>query len=358
MDYSNDNGQQTDAAHVSSLSSKHSEYQQFTKLVIDHPVLHDARQELIEALRFPGSHRIINLFGPSGTGKTTLSEYMDRHFTKHPEHRLQGGHLRGRGFSLRAEAEERRFGWKDFWRKLLIEGEKAFPDVQLDYRIDGISRDAQGNLIVTQKARASDLRDAATILLREARPFYVMIDEAPHIKKLAKSASEQAIKDQMNIIKDLTDESETVFVLIGTYEMLDIINLNGQQGRRSIDIHIPRYLYATEDEKGQFTEVLDEIQKHIPLPKVPELTQWTEFLYEGSCGCFGVLKPWIDRGIGWAITNNKSTITKAALEQRRAPKGKLLKLATEISTGEQKLRDIDAAYNSDMRTLLGMMTEG
>ena len=52
-----------------------------------------------------------------------------------------------------------------------------------------------------------------------------MIDEAQHLGKIA---SGRRLLDQLDVIKSIANQTKTVHVLFGTYDLLAFRNLNGQ----------------------------------------------------------------------------------------------------------------------------------
>src|SRR5207249_6305769 len=83
-----------------------------------------------------------------------------------------------------------------------------------------------------------DLSYAAEQALRYRRPPVVFVDEAQHIARIA---SGRRLSDQLDVIKSIANRTQTVHVLLGTYELLAFRNLSAQLSRRSVDVHFARY---------------------------------------------------------------------------------------------------------------------
>jgi len=62
----------------------------------------------------------------------------------------------------------------------------------------------------------------------------VIVDEGQHLVKVSSGAK---LLDQLDWIKSMTNMTGVVHVLVGTYDLLDFRNLNGQAARRGHDIH-------------------------------------------------------------------------------------------------------------------------
>jgi hypothetical protein len=82
----------------------------------------------------------------------------------------------------------------------------------------------------------------------------------------------------MDVVKALAGIPETKVVLIGTYELLNLLNLSGQLSRRGIEIHFMRYGTSDEDIKA-FQSILWEFQRHLPLMIEPNLVRHWEYYY-------------------------------------------------------------------------------
>src|SRR5690348_2010787 len=102
---------------------------------------------------------------------------------------------------------------------------------------------------------ASEYRYAVEQALRYRRPRAVLIDEAQH---LAKMASGRRLLDQLDVIKSIASQTNTVHVLCGTY-----------------------WAEQAHDRRA-FLAVLRSFERQLPLSKQPDLVAEWEYLYEGS----------------------------------------------------------------------------
>ena len=178
-----------------------------------------------------------------------------------------------------------------------------------------------------------------------------MIDEAQHLQKMGGG---RRLRDQMDVIKSLSEATKTKHVLFGTYELLDLANLSGQLNRRTISIHFPRYqhLRVRQDEFAQFQSVLLTFQDMLPLNEKPDLLKHSEYMYQYSAGCVGILKDWLKRSLAQALSQNKNTITLQILKENALHSTALRQIAEEINEGERNMEvncDIEAAELLGMR---------
>ena len=69
--------------------------------------------------------------------------------------------------------------------------------------------------------------------------------------------------DQLDVIKSIASRSQTVHVLIGTYELLAFRNLSAQLSRRSVDLHFSRYRAESADDIEVFQNAVFTFQKQL-----------------------------------------------------------------------------------------------
>ena len=140
------------------------------------------------------------------------------------------------------------------------------------------------------KAVGTEYRYAVEQAVRYRRPVAITIDEAQHLGKIP---SGRRLLDQLDVVKSIANQTKTVHVLLGTYDLLAFRNLNGQLSRRSIDVHLARYHAEDSDDRQTFINVVRSFEKELPFEDPPDLVRDWEFLYERSLGCISVLKEWL-----------------------------------------------------------------
>src|SRR5207253_9483643 len=122
-------------------------------------------------------------------------------------------------------------------RALLASDEPMLAN-KITYHVRGMHRDALGQLLIERTLTTPDLRQIFEQCLQHRRPRAFIVDEAQHFKKMA---SGRRLLDQMDTLKSLASMTNTVHVLVGTYELLGLTNLSAQLSRRSLELHFPRY---------------------------------------------------------------------------------------------------------------------
>ncbi len=110
--------------------------------------------------------------------------------------------------------------------------------------------------------------------------------------------SGRKLQDQLDSIKSLASLTNTVHILVGTYELLPFRNLSAQLSRRSIDIHFPRYCARKMRIYAAFRNVVFTFQRHLPLTGETDLLPHLEYCYERSVWLCRVNERLADAGFG------------------------------------------------------------
>src|SRR2546427_10812438 len=166
-------------------------------------------------------------------------------------------------------------------------------------------------------------------------------------------SSGRRLSDQLGVIKSLATRTNTVHVLIGTYELLAFRNLSAQLSRRSIDIHFPRYKADDADDLKIFLTIVKSFEQQLPLSEPPDLLQDWEYLYERSIGCVGILKDWLVKALGSVSRRKAGSLTRKDLEAQAPSVAQCDKMLSEAAEGEVRLLE-GAEERSRLRTRLGL----
>lgn len=331
----------------------------FVAKIVAHPRLIEAHQKLKQAIRYATQGRLILIYGPTGVGKTTLRQGIERELLDEAWPDLEEDPSRIPILGLEAVPPELgQFDWIDFYtRALMALNEPLIPyklaDDELDYDVPGIRRSERGRLVIQSGVKTRALRRAMENALQYRRPAAFIIDEAQHLQKVAGG---RRLQDQMDAIKSLANRSNTAHVLIGTYELLNLTNLSDQLSRRSYHISFPRYRADCETDIQTFKEVLQTFQQHLPLNREPDLTGQWDYFYEHSAGCVGILKSWLCDALADALENKQQTLTDKYLNRHKMSSDRLLNVAHEIIEGEKKLAELES-QPAQARQILGLESQ-
>jgi type II secretory pathway predicted ATPase ExeA len=327
----------------------------FYHKIVAHPRLMAIDQELKQAIQYAPKGRLILLFGPTGVGKTTLRRGVERALIDALLPELEQDRGRIPVASVEAVAPEQgNFDWPDFYQRALLRLHEPLANDKIVYDAaleDGASdRQQKGQVVSQAKANLRTLRQALEKCLRHRRPAAFIIDDAHHLQKIA---GPRRLQDQMDAVKSLANRSDAVHVLIGTYELLNLTNLNDQLSRRSYPIAFTRYQPSCEEDVNAFKAVLKTFQHHLPLSKEPNLVQHWDYFYEHSAGCVGILKLWLCDTLAAALEHDQKTLTDSYLQRYAMSPDRLMNIVREIIEGERKQEELEE-QRRHIRAALGL----
>lgn len=325
----------------------------FRSLTIAHPRLVDAKERLMTAIRSAEPNSLIFVFGPTGVGKTTLRLKTEQLIATEMLSELREHHARIPVVSVEAVAPESgSFNWRDHFKRLLHQLDEPLVDHKLRRLPEGVLPVPSTRFLPASRAVGSEYRYAVEQAIRYRRPVAVMIDEAQHLGKIP---SGRRLLDQLDVIKSIANQTKTVHVLFGTYDLLAFRNLNGQLSRRSIDVHLARYRAEDSADRQTFINVVRSLEEALPVEDRPDLVSDWEFIYERSLGCVGVLKEWLVRVATVASREGGCRLTRADLEAQALSIAQCEQMHAETADGELQLRETGQSV-ARLRGRLGLST--
>jgi hypothetical protein len=235
-----------------------------------------------------------------------------------------------------AAPDSSQFSWKDYYRRALIALDEPLIEGKLSQQVRISFQGAFGRALTDPRAIGLEMRMALEGALIHRRPAAFFIDEAQH---LAKMKSGRKLQDQLDSIKSLPNLTNTVHVLVGTYELLPFRNLSAQLGRRSIDIHFRRYRAERSGDYAAFRNVLFTLQRHLPLSREPDLLPHLDYCYERSIGCVGLVKDWLTRALAMAINQGDTALSLKILERTACSLDQSERIARETIDGENQVSE-------------------
>jgi len=325
--------------------------QEFQAFTVAHPHLVAAKDELLQAIQQSEPNSIVMVFGPTGVGKTTLRIRAEQVLTEELRGELESNPWRLPVASIEAAAPEAgSFNWSSHFRKMLQEIGDPFTTQRRLLGSVNVITDNGDHVALTSRSSGSEYRYAFEQALRYRKPAAVMIDEAQH---LAKVASGRRLLDQLDVIKSISNRTNTTHVLFGTYDLLAFRNLSGQLSRRSIDVHFPRYRAESPEERKMFINVVHSFQQRLPIVDPPDLVKHWELLYERSFGCVGILKQWLVQTVAVALRRGDSGISIASLERHALSVSQCDRILSEIVEGEARVAESNTS-RVNLRIRLGL----
>jgi hypothetical protein len=319
--------------------SPESVLRQFKDSTVLHPTLRQARDQILEMIDEPGGSVIFLVFGPTGVGKSTLIDAVTRSFVEAHLDELNDDPQLCPPIVIEAPvALGNHYPWRDF----LIRGMEALGEPFAGHKVavePPPARLADGG----QFRSVDGARRAFEAAVRARRPAAIFIDESSHFANVGIGRR----LGHLDFIKSLADATRSVFFLVGTYDLTQLRNLNGQLGRRSWDVHLARYAEGDP----AFANVAYTFARDVGMDS-DEMLALLPFLYERSCGCVGILKLWFVRALSRALRQN-CPISTADLQSTAMPGQAARQIAAEIANGERALEETPEIIE-ELRANLGM----
>lgn len=317
------------SAHHLGAPAERALLEAFKAKLVGHPLLKSTYEDLMQVICEPAGYSLAAVMGPTGVGKSTLINKV--HKTAEED---AGDAIRAHPDIVpvvRLEVpspETGSFSWRDFYLRALAELKEPASDWQVALRM--------GHGRKPEMARLSSLNQTELRIRMESACAHrkvrlLLVDEAQHLTKMS---SGRRLLDQMDALKSIASLSGVFVVLVGTYELIRLLELNGQLARRCRSIHLPRHRRDAPAEWVHFQTVLRSLESGIALAGKTDLVCESELLYRGSAGCIGILKGWLTRAYAQALRTGLPELNGEVLRRTALPSSSIRKIAQEVKEGE------------------------
>lgn len=176
------------------------------------------------------------------------------------------------------------------------------------------------------------LRNAFERGLIHLRARYVVFDEAHHIRYLR--GGHESATAVLESWKNLAFKTGTVLILVGSYELLDLIAAAPHLIGRGRPLEFPRYRADSYDDVVEFEKLLRAMNSVVRCEAGASLSSWNEFIYTHSMGCIGHLSIWLRTALGEMLTRGQSDLSLDILKAARLPSELEAKILRETLAGE------------------------
>lgn len=312
----------------------------FRSKKVKHAMFESVMDEVIQLVEHPRPESVVVLLGPSGVGKSTVIEAVEKHLRRKYASDVVGDPGFIPYLSIRAHTPlDGHFNWKDFFTRALMAGgeillsRKVIPSFEID--LDGKKVDLLKSLV------REELRRSLESMVRFRRIKVILLDEASSILYM-KSGQRPTL--QFDILKSLAVELRIPILLVGAYDLLGILDGAGQLLRRSHVIHFRRYVangsVRGDSDVSHFLDTLNALLKAMDVQQDANLCDYVEFFMAKSAGCVGVLKDWLDRSMVKTLASKSGRLTSSILEHEALSNATLIRLVEEARSGEARLTDV------------------
>lgn len=316
---------------------------------IAHPMMKRSLDKLLAMIRNPAGTEIALLCGPTGVGKTTLLNILvaELHRAELEAMKADPGYVPV--VSVKAPAPKgANFSWKDFGIRVMDALEEPLMEHKVaPLQINGI-KNARGN---HNTLNADEVFRVTEQSLRFRKTKLLMVDEAQHMHHVT---SGRRLLDQLDVLKSLSNGGSPIILLTGTYDLLNMFELNGQLLRRTTIINFPRYRYEGT-EFQEFLVALKAFQSRLQTDKPTDLIQHAEFLYERCLGLVGILKNHLERALRRSLDRGAACVELEDLNETATDLSSLDQIYREIKDGEKKFHPVQDS--SLLREALGMASK-
>ncbi|TCJ13936.1 ATP-binding protein [Parasulfuritortus cantonensis] len=275
---------------------------------------------------------ILAIMGPAGVGKSVLGHYLVENAIRNHETEMAAN----AGFTpaIRVEAVasgEAEFSWRLFYMGIIEELGEDLTMPRQDFDIDPVTGRMRRSRRTPMNTLAG-LRTAVERSLVARKLRTVVVDEAAHIFR---QCSPRKLLIQLDTLKSLSNTTGVQLVLIGSYDLYELLFLSGQLARRIQVVHFPRYRQDNEADVRAFKACVQQFQNTRKDLWGDGLMPYADALMENTLGCVGTLKAVLKRAAKFAQGRGDWSVD--ALEAALLTDTQREQILREILEGEQRI---------------------
>jgi nucleoside-triphosphatase THEP1 len=313
----------------------------FAEAKVKHPKLLEIIQDLRSLLTASTDSNIIVITGATGVGKTTLSRELSRVCQELFRDVLEGDPSAIPAVWVEAYANgDRQHGFKSLYEDLL----KQLLEPGMTQK--HLAEVKDGKLTIKSQGRATipTLRNAVESSLCKRKTIVCAIDEAYHLLRFS---NESAV---MDTFKSLANTTGAKFVLIGSFDLFDLVAAQGQVARRAVVLNFDRYHIDKPEDVEAFKTVVIKLQSKWPCAQVPNFKAVSRELMDAALGCVGLLKSLMLEAAAMQMANKGKWEGRFLAKAAKANRLREI-IRKEIEAGEAKVRDAllgECLWGTDM----------
>jgi hypothetical protein len=296
---------------------------------VKHPAMQKLLDDLMPLLMPHSESNIVVVTGATGAGKSTLTRVLLKSLFDDFAQLMQDDPAVIPLISVEAYANgDTRHGFKGLYKSMLHQ--LAEPGTEQKAPVTLVD----GKLTVhpSSKHTIDGLRHIVESGLRQRRTRVGVIDEAAHLLRFAKESV------VMDTLKSLSNTTGTKWLLVGSFDLFDLIVEDSQVARRANILNLERYHLDVARDRKTFEEIVGKLQAKWPSEEVPNFVAISDALLEASLGCIGLLKSLMLDASAMQLRNNGKW--NPAFLKKAAKSNKIHDvIRREIEIGEEKVRD-------------------
>lgn len=301
----------------------------FYETRVKHPAMQKLLEDLLPLLMPHSESNIILITGATGVGKSTLTRIVLKSLVNEFAQLVSSDAGVIPMISVEAYANgDRRHGFKGLYESLI--GQLAEPGVERKAPV--VIKD--GRMVMTPNSRRTveGLRTVLESALRQRKTRVSVIDEAAHLMRFGKDTAVMAT------LKSLANTTGTKWLLVGSFDLFDLVVEDEQVARRASILNLERYRLDCAEDRATFRDVVTKLQARWPAKETPNFAAISDALLEASLGCVGLLKSLMLDASAMQLRNDG--VWKPEYLKKAAKANKLREvIRKEVERGESKVRD-------------------
>lgn len=272
-------------------------------------------------LIYPGSQdSILMVCGPTGAGKSTLAKHMVAGEIERSAREMEtnAGIIPAVYVEARASGEDD-FSWRLFYQSILEQLEADVDMPKYPYGVDPRT----GRMVCSRNPKdrtLAGLRTSVERALLHRKTKFLVIDEAAHI---IRQTRRNRLEIQLDTLKSLANQAGVQIVLVGSYDLFQLMSLSGQLARRTHVLHLERYRQDVDSDIKAFRACVQKFQDAAPDLWGQNLMPYSDVLHENTLGCVGTLSAvltraanLIEKGGGWSVEHLRTSLLSELQRQR------------------------------------------
>lgn len=300
---------------------------QFGEVRIRHKKMDDVIHELVPLLIGGSQSSLIFITGATGVGKTTLAKAIEEVCKETFERWMS----EDRNAVPLVWHEARADGDHKHSFRPIYEG--LLKQLKLPVKMGSAPAQQSGDhkAVAPHSARTLfGMRDKLVtgLVLRKTR--WGVLDEAAQLGRIASAAA------VLDVLRGLTNETGTKFLLIGAFDIFDLITESGQAARRTQVLLFERYKLDSKEDRVEWARIVKQFQAKWPLEQVPNFASISDELFEACLGCVGLLAAFLYEALAEQM-NNKGEWLASFLAKAVKSVGLRDVIQREIAAGEARV---------------------